>query len=104
MTKSASTTRRPGGLARALRIARAARGLKSYEVERRAGIRKGYLSQLENGSKTPRPETLRRIESALEVSPTTLLMLSISKEQREKIGPAVDVLSLMAIKNLLQWP
>ncbi len=78
--------------------------MKSYDVEQRAGIRRGYLSQLENGNKTPRPETLRRIESALDVSPTTLLMLSVDKEQRDKMGPGADTLSLMAIKNLLQWP
>lgn len=103
MTKSASTKTRPGGLARALRIVRAARGLKSYEVEQRAGVRKGYLSQLENGSKTPRPGTLRRIESALEVSPTTLLMLSVDREQREKMGPGINILSMIAVKDLLQW-
>ncbi len=105
MTKSASTTTKPEGLARALRIARAARGMKSYEVEEQAGVRRGYLSQLENGSRRPRPDTLRRIEAALGVSSTTLLMLSVDQEERDKMGDAtVEILARQAMRELLRWP
>lgn len=103
MTKSASTTPKPEGLARALRTVRAARGMKSYEVEEAAGIRRGYLSQLENGSKRPRPETLKRIEQALSVSPTTVLMLSLEREERDKMGAAVEILSFQVMQELLGW-
>ncbi len=96
---------KPAGLARALRVVRAARGLKSHEVEEKAGIRKGYLSQLENGTRTPAPGTLRKIESALSISSTSLLILSLTKEERDKIGePGVGILAEQTMKELLSWP
>lgn len=48
-------------------------GLSAYKVARLAGVSAGYLSQLENGQRTPRQgEALARLAAALQVSPEWL--------------------------------
>ncbi|MDH3595299.1 MAG: helix-turn-helix transcriptional regulator [Rhodospirillales bacterium] len=55
-----------------LRVLRAWRGLTQAEVAEAAGIKQGYLSELETGSKTPSLAVARRLAGALEV-PADLL-------------------------------
>ena len=89
-------------MARALRVARAARGQDRARVEREAGIGRGSLSEYETGQRDPDGPTVRKIAKALGVSETTLVTLSLSKEEREKSGEDnLDKLALQAFRELL---
>jgi transcriptional regulator with XRE-family HTH domain len=91
------------GMARALRVARAARGHDRAKVERDAEIGRGSLSEYETGQRDPDGPTVRRMAVALGVSETTLVTLSLRREEREKIGEqGVDALAAQIFRELLQ--
>ncbi len=90
-------------MARALRVARAACGHDRAKVERDAGIGRGSLSEYETGQRDPDGPTVRRMAVALGVSETTLVTLSLRREEREKIGEqGVDALAAQIFRELLQ--
>jgi Zn-dependent peptidase ImmA (M78 family)/DNA-binding XRE family transcriptional regulator len=60
------------GLCDAIQMARRARGLTQPEVAEAAGITQAALSRYENDQRTPEPEVLARLASALEVTPQLL--------------------------------
>jgi transcriptional regulator with XRE-family HTH domain len=89
-------------MARAIRIARAARGADRAKVERDAGIGRGSLSEYESGHRDPDGPTVRKIARALGVSETTLVTLSLPKEERNRAGEEnVDALAVRAMRELL---
>lgn len=91
------------GMPRALRIARAARGHDRAKVERDAGIGRGSLGEYEKGHRDPDDPTVRKIARALGISETTLVTLSLSKEERDRAGEEnVDRLALQAFQEFLQ--
>ncbi|WP_319462721.1 helix-turn-helix transcriptional regulator [Micromonospora sp. RTP1Z1] len=63
----------PGGLGRAIQVRRAELGLKRKEVAERSLLSYPYLSELENGTKTPSAKALRQLAEALELSQAELL-------------------------------
>jgi len=87
---------------RALRIARAARGYDRSRVEREAGIGRGSLAEYEGGQREPDGPTVRKIARALGVSETTLVMLSLPREERDRAGDEnIERLSLQALRELI---
>lgn len=69
--------------ARAVRIARAARGLSQKELARRAGLTPSYVSRIEQGERTPRAETLDSLAIALQ-APRHLIDLLAAPDNRLK--------------------
>ncbi|MEV1286939.1 helix-turn-helix transcriptional regulator [Micromonospora sp. NPDC049679] len=61
------------GLGRAIQVRRAELGLKRKEVAQRALLSYPYVSELENGTKTPSPKALRQLADALKLSQAELL-------------------------------
>ena len=59
------------GLTR-IKMVRLQRGLRQYDVARRAGIAESYMSKIETGRVKPCPELLARIAAVLDVAPETL--------------------------------
>lgn len=79
-------------LAVRLRLAREDRGLSMSELARRSGIGKGTVSELENGLRGARLDTLFALSTALEV-PLGTLIPNHSREQ----AAAVSGASVLAI-------
>ena len=66
--------------AKALRTARAARGLSQKQLAASAELDSSFISLLESGQRTPRTATLEAISKALEV-PMYLIMLLASEPE-----------------------
>lgn len=91
------------GIARALRITRAARGHDRAKVERDAGIGRGSLAEYESGLRTPDGPTVRKIAKALGMEETTIVTLSLPKEERDKVGEEnLDKLAVQVFQELLR--
>ncbi len=73
--RSTGENRHPGPVVHPLRVLREARGLSQRDLARRVGMSHKTLSRLEADRHRPRPETLRRLAVALDVSPSILLDL-----------------------------
>jgi transcriptional regulator with XRE-family HTH domain len=79
---------------RALRMVRLARRLTQKELGEVAGVGQGYVSQIENGKRTPSLEVLEVVANRLEVSLHLIVLLAsdeedlrgISKEQAQVLG------------------
>lgn len=65
-----------------VRAARQRAVLGQAELARAAGISVNALWQIENGRRQPRPATLRKIATALEVSPLDLLVPASRDNER----------------------
>ncbi|MFI6262184.1 helix-turn-helix domain-containing protein [Micromonospora sp. NPDC051006] len=91
----------PGGLGRAIQVRRAELGLKRKEVAERALLSYPYLSELENGTKTPSAKALRQLAEALELSQAELLDRADSSpvrpDHRQSTGYARDGLPPISI-------
>lgn len=66
--------------ARAVRIARAARGISQKELAERAGLDASYVSRIEFGERTPRQKAVASLASALQVPVDLLRLLAAPKE------------------------
>lgn len=79
----------PAGLGRAIQIRRAELGLKRKDLAERALLSYPYLSELENGAKTPSTKALRQLAAALELSQAELLARADSsptaRERRQQL-------------------
>ena len=60
-------------MGRAVHIRRAELGLKRRELAQRALLSYPYVSEIENGSKSPSGKALRQLADALELTPSDLL-------------------------------
>jgi transcriptional regulator with XRE-family HTH domain len=56
-----------------LRAVRERSALSQKELAERAGVSRGALIQIENGSAEPRPTTVRKLAAALAVKPSDLM-------------------------------
>ena len=59
---------------KALKIARAIKGIQQAELARKAGLDPSYVCMLEKGKRRPSLETIERLSSALEI-PTHLFSI-----------------------------
>lgn len=64
--------RLPANLAAALRAARLSQGLGLRQLERRAKISRGYLSDLEHGNRCPSVELARVLIETLDLGPDAM--------------------------------
>lgn len=48
------------------------RGISQLELSKRSGVSYGYISELENGIKSPTIDTICKLAKALEVDPSEL--------------------------------
>jgi transcriptional regulator with XRE-family HTH domain len=74
--------------ARAIRIARAARGFSQSQVAARADLAPSYMSRIERGSRLPRPDKIASIASALGVPQALLDLLAAPPERLRGISEA----------------
>lgn len=72
-------TNAAAGLGRAIQVRRAELGLKRKDLAVRALLSYPYLSELENGTKTPSAKALRQLAEALELSQAELLARADSR-------------------------
>lgn len=70
---AAQTILAVGDLGENLRRARQRLGITQEEVSRRSGVHPTEVSRIELGKRDPRVSTLRRLATAVEVSPGELL-------------------------------
>lgn len=74
------------------------KGIKQKELAKRAGITPTYLSQIENGQRIPRLDTLEKISSEIEIPLAVLSFLSLDiqsipedkKSAYSQIKPILD--------------
>lgn len=66
----------PERLGRAIQLRRVELGLKRPELAKRAELSYPYVSEIENGMKTPSTKALRLLAGALEMSPVDLMALA----------------------------
>lgn len=59
--------------ARNVRVSRKAKGLSQEELAFRAGMKRSYVSDLENRKRNPTVRALGRLALALDVAPASLL-------------------------------
>jgi transcriptional regulator with XRE-family HTH domain len=69
-------------LGRAIQLRRVELGLKRPQLAKRAELSYPYLSEIENGMKSPSTKALRQLAAALELSPAELIVLA------ERLGGA----------------
>lgn len=81
-------------LAARLRSARAERGVSLSELARRSGIGKGTISELENGLRGARLDTLFALSTALEVPLGALIPDRAGEEPAAVSGAAVSAIPL----------
>jgi len=90
---------------KAVRVARAARGISQKALAERLGVSANYLSLIENGKRQPSLSLLQRVGRELEVPPAYLLMdrpevsARMTPEFRERVDRVLQLLS-----ELLELP
>jgi transcriptional regulator with XRE-family HTH domain len=75
-------------LGTAIRIVRQAKGLRSGQLAKAAGMSAPFLSLVESGRKQPSLEMLRRIAGALEVPSEALILLAHPTSLKLKVSDA----------------
>jgi transcriptional regulator with XRE-family HTH domain len=79
---------------RALKLARASRGILQKDLAQQAGVDASYVSLVEKGSRTPSASNLEKFAAALKM-PVYLLMLlasdksdlqGVSEDERDRLG------------------
>lgn len=79
-------------LGRALHLRRVELGLKRPELARRADLSYPYVSEIENGLKTPSTKALRQLAGAVDLSPAELITLADRlKDSDEPVAGSVLV-------------
>jgi transcriptional regulator with XRE-family HTH domain len=84
-------------IGRAIRFARAAKGISQQELASRVDISASYLSLIESGKKDPSLGMIRSIAKGLRVSEDVLLLTAIDYESIR----AADVTALAALSEQL---
>ncbi len=70
-----------GSYGKALRIARAAKGMSQQDLAKHSGVRPSYVSMIERGERdNPSQEVKKALAKALRVSEVTLTALSCSRQ------------------------
>lgn len=74
--------------AKAVRIARAARGVSQRDLATAAGIRPSYLSMIERGARAnPSTATVRKLADALDLPVTLLMLLGAEADDLNHMAP-----------------
>ncbi len=73
---------------RAIRIARAARGLSQKELAQEAGLDQSYISLIEKGARTPRESALDALASTLAIPSDLLKLLAADKDDLVGLTPS----------------
>jgi transcriptional regulator with XRE-family HTH domain len=79
-------------LGRAIQLRRVELGLKRPELAKRADLSYPYVSELENGLKTPSTKALRQLARAVELSPAELIALADRLKQSPQPEAAPSIL------------
>lgn len=72
-------------------------GYKAVEVSSLLGISPSYLSEIENGKKQPSLEHLQKYANLFGIKLSSLILLSESYEEAEKVGKGNAVIRSMMI-------
>lgn len=79
---------------KAIRIARAQRGIQQKDLAQATGLDRSYVSLLESGQRTPSSEAIRKIADALRVPAPLFQLLAAEKEDlRLWDQPSIEALS-----------
>ena len=91
--------------AKALRTARAARGLSQKQLAAQAELDSSFISLLESGQRTPSTATLEAISKALEVPMYLIMLLASEPEDLRGLPPnEARVLGHQILTLLTQEP
>ena len=88
-------------LSKALRLIRVFHDLKQQEVAEKLGLSKSFVSELENGKKTPSFEVIQRYSEVFNIPASSILFFSEnlenpSKTSRTKSAIAAKVLQFLS--------
>ena len=87
--------------ARALRVARAVRGLSQGDLARRAGLAPSYISRIEGGNRQPGREALEALAGALDLPVAVMELLAAPGDRLHGVGEAEAALIGRLLLELL---
>ncbi len=88
---------------RALRLLRTYHQLKQVELAKLLGISNSYLSELENGEKTPSLEILGKYAEIFKMPISSILLFSERIGEPRSPGDTLRIASADKILRLLEW-
>lgn len=90
---------------KALRIARAASGLRQQELAKKAGLTSSYISLVEMGKRNPSVGAIRKLSRALEIPPHLLTLLATESKDTDLVDPTeITNLGDSLLRLLLRTP
>lgn len=90
-------------LNRALRLLRTYHQLTQVELAKLLGISNSYLSEIENGGKTPQLDLLEKYSEIFKIPTSSILLFSESMNGEVRRGGKLHVKAADKILRLLEW-
>jgi transcriptional regulator with XRE-family HTH domain len=90
-------------LNRALRLLRTYHQISQQDLAHKLELSNSYLSEVENGVKSPSLETLQKYSAFFRMPLSSILLFSEEIETRKKPGSRLRVASAEKILRLLEW-
>mgnify|MGYP003386413563 CR=1 FL=1 len=90
-------------LNRALKLLRTYHQLKQVELAKRLDIGNSYLSEIENGLKTPSIDLLQKYSVVFKIPVSSIILFSEKIEEPQKPSEKLRVAAADKILRLLEW-
>lgn len=90
-------------LNRALKLLRTYHQLKQVELAKRLDIGNSYLSEIENGIKTPSIDLLQKYSVVFKIPVSSIILFSEKIEEPQRPSEKLRVAAADKILRLLEW-
>lgn len=90
-------------LNRALKLLRTYHQLKQVELAKRLDIGNSYLSEIENGLKTPSIDLLQKYSEIFKIPVSSIILFSEKIEEPQRSSEKLRVAAADKILRLLEW-
>lgn len=90
-------------LNRALKLLRTYHQLKQVELAKRLDIGNSYLSEIENGLKTPSIDLLKKYSEVFKIPVSSIILFSEKIEEPQRLSEKLRVAAADKILRLLEW-
>lgn len=90
-------------LNRALKLLRTYHQLKQIELAKRLDIGNSYLSEIENGLKTPSIDLLQKYSEVFKIPVSSIILFSEKIEEPQRPSEKLRVAAADKILRLLEW-
>lgn len=90
-------------LNRALKLLRTYHQLKQVELAKRLDIGNSYLSEIENGIKTPSIDLLQKYSAIFKIPVSSIILFSEKIEEPQRPSEKLRVAAADKILRLLEW-